>query len=185
MNDSLLLRLASGDGTAVSKILDRYGGLVWSLVRRFLGTSADAEDLVQEIFIDLWKSADRFDPAVSSEGNFIAMIARRRLIDRRRRVARRADVFENLPEDVDIPDEVQPDAVEVADEARHAAEAMQRLSGDQQKVLKLAIYRGLTHQEISQKTGMPLGTVKSHARRGLIRIRELLNAETVPEGGRA
>src|ERR1043165_482447 len=84
---ALLARVAGGDPRAVRDCIARYGGLVWSIARRFEG--ADAEDAVQEIFLDLWKSAARFDPQIASEPAFVAMIARRRLIDRRRTRRRR------------------------------------------------------------------------------------------------
>src|SRR5215813_10857739 len=84
---ALLARVAGGDPGAVRDCLARYGGLVWSIARRFEG--GDAEDAVQEIFLDLWRSAARFDPQIASEPAFVAMIARRRLIDRRRTRQRR------------------------------------------------------------------------------------------------
>src|SRR5438132_13118196 len=82
--EDLLPRVARGDGVAVEQCVDRYGGLIWQIALRFSATRADAEDAVQEVFIDLWKSAARFDPTRASETTFVAMIARRRLIDRKR-----------------------------------------------------------------------------------------------------
>ena len=81
--------MAAGDPLAVQECLDAYGGLVWSLARRMFQSRDDAEDAVQEIFVDIWRNADRFDPAQASETTFIAMIARRRLIDRLRYSNRR------------------------------------------------------------------------------------------------
>ncbi len=90
-SDSTLLRIAAGDPDAPRACIARHGALVWALARRESGgCHADAEDLVQEIFIDLWAHAGRFDPAVASEATFVALIARRRLIDRRRRLGRAA-----------------------------------------------------------------------------------------------
>src|SRR5687768_16447720 len=86
---TILNRIANGDATAVQDCLKTYGGLVWSLARRMLRHPDDAEDVVQEIFIDVWKNAARFDPSRSSETTFIAMIARHRIIDRIRYAARR------------------------------------------------------------------------------------------------
>ena len=88
MARAILQRIADGDKTAVQECLDTYSGLVWSLARRLIGFSDEAEDAVQEIFIDVWKNAARFDEAQASETTFIAMIARRRLIDRIRRIQR-------------------------------------------------------------------------------------------------
>ncbi len=174
MSDSLLSRVASGDTAAVRECFDRYGGLVWSLARRFTDNAAEAEDAVQEIFIDLWKSAARFDENVAAEPTFVSMIARRRLIDRRRKQQRRPDT-EPLPERApeDAPSTVA--RAEIADEASRARDAMNQLRPEQRNVLELAVVQGLTHAEIAEKTDMPLGTVKTHARRGLIRVRELLS----------
>lgn len=172
---TILQRIASGDAAAVQECIDGYGGLVWSLARRLAPGSADAEDVVQEIFIDLWKSAERYDPGTASEPTFVAMIARRRLIDLRRRVGRRGESAE-LPEGLEYEGESHDRRVETLDEAARAQVAMAELRPEQQRVLKMAVYDGLSHQEIASATGMPLGTVKTHARRGLMRVRELLGA---------
>lgn len=167
---ALLTRVASGDPGAVRDCLARYGGLVWSIARRFEGP--DAEDAVQEIFLDLWKSAARFDPQIASEAAFVAMIARRRLIDRRRTQQRRP-----ATEAIDaIAAEPAADAARGPDscaEAAQAARALDRLRPEQRRVLVLATH-GLSHGEIAERTGMPLGTVKAHARRGLQSIRAAL-----------
>ena len=166
---SLLARVAEGDASAVRECIARYGGLVWSIARRF--ELADAEDAVQEIFLDLWKSAARFDPSVASEATFIAMIARRRLIDRRR-TRRRRPATEQLPEVPTTPaGGLQPDTTT---EARKAARALDQLRPEQRQVIVLSACHGLSHGEISAQTGMPLGTVKAHARRGLMMIRAAL-----------
>jgi RNA polymerase sigma-70 factor (ECF subfamily) len=171
--DNLLPRIAHGDPAAVPECIARYGGLVWSLARRFLGNPADAEDAVQDVFVELWKNAAKFDPTLSAEPTFITMITRRRLIDHKRRAARR-------PVAAPLADEVvgQSDAGErladVNDEAARAAMALGELREDEQLVIRLAIYDGLTHEEIAKATRLPLGTVKTHIRRGLIRIREML-----------
>jgi len=158
----------------VRLVLDRYAGLVWSLARRFSPTQAEAEDAVQEIFLDVWKSAERYNPEVASEATFIAMIARRRLIDRRRRASRRIEEEVGKEE---IPAFVQPNTqlVEISEEARLAVDALASLRPDQQNVLRMSVLQGMSHEKIAEATGLPLGTVKTHVRRGLIRIRELLD----------
>lgn len=179
MSESLLQRIAGGDSQAMQECIDRYGGLVWSLARRMAGN--DAEDAVQEVFLDVWRSAGRFNPDVAGETTFVAMIARRRLIDRRRRLARRP-APETLVEDPTPARGKAVDAVGLGDEAAVAARAIANLSTDQQRVLGLAIHRGLSHDEIAQATGMPLGTVKTHIRRGLIRVREMLDSRNAGKG---
>lgn len=174
---STLERIAQGDQSAVQDCIDRFGNLVWSLARRLSGNQSDAEDAVQEIFVDIWRSAARYDPSLASEATFIAMIARRRLIDRRRRQSRR-------PEEVSAPAPSEmyedhrgdgPDLLELGEEAQRARGAFGSLSTEQQRVLQLSLQFGLSHQRISEATGLPLGTVKTHARRGLLRIRQALD----------
>jgi RNA polymerase sigma-70 factor (ECF subfamily) len=170
---AILKRVAEGDANAVRECLDAYGGLVWSLARRMLRNTEDAEDVVQEIFVDIWKNAARFDELQSSETTFVAMIARRRIIDRIRYASRRvtADALDDVvTEPVDRSDKSMQTSVE----ANEAARAVAALRPEQRKVLQLAIVHGLSHQEIADATGMPLGTVKTHARRGILAARELL-----------
>jgi len=174
---SILLRIASGDRAAVQECIDKYGGLIWSLARRFSPTGPDAEDAVQEVFIDLWKSAGRFDESQSSETTFVAMIARRRLIDRLRRFERQPQIgslADEAGERMADPRRRQDRESEICSEAALAVRAMNTLRPEQQRVLRLAIYQGLTHKEIASATGIPLGTVKTHVRRGLLHIREAL-----------
>lgn len=153
--------------------MKKYGGLVWSLARRMLRNSDDAEDAVQEIFLDVWKNAAKFDESQSSETTFIAMIARRRLIDRIRFSSRRisADALDEvLTEPVDRADRKMQTSLEAND----AVKALNTLRPEQRQVLQLSIVQGLSHQEIANQTGMPLGTVKTHARRGILQAREFL-----------
>lgn len=172
IESGLLRRVAMGDESAVHETMDRYGGLVWSLARRMCRSRADAEDAVQEIFVSLWRSADRFDPGVASETTFVSMIARRRLIDRLRAVTSKPDPSA-LPDAIAAGEQV--DRPELSEEAGVALEAFDKLTDDQQRVLRLAIYSGQTHEQISTSLGIPLGSVKTHARRGIIRLRDLMH----------
>lgn len=180
MPELILPRIAAGDRSAVGECLARYGGLVWSLARRFLGDPEGAEDAVQEIFIDLWNHAGRFDPSRSSEITFVAMIARRRLIDAVRKSSR-LPVTTSLATAESLA--CGPDAearAERAEDVVRASAALDALPPDQRRVLSLAIRQGRTYDQIARETGLPLGTVKTHARRGLIRLREALGADCSP-----
>jgi RNA polymerase sigma-70 factor (ECF subfamily) len=173
--DPLLPRVAAGDQGALQACLERFGPLVWSLARRLSGSTHDAEDAVQEIFLDLWRSAARFDGRLGSEWTFVATIARRRLIDRRRRSARRPGT-ELLSDQLGLA-AAGPSLDEIllgGEEARLALGQLQQLQPEQKRCLELAIWDGLSHREIADHTGWPLGTVKTHLRRGLQRIREVL-----------
>jgi RNA polymerase sigma-70 factor (ECF subfamily) len=176
LSDSILQRIAAGDSAAVKDCLDRYGPLVWSLARRFAPDTASAEDAAQEIFVALWKNARRFDPGVASETTFVATVARRRLIDRWRAAGRTPPVAP-LDEAVELPGGGSRERVEAALDAARAARAIAQLPAEQRRVLELAVVDGKSHSEIARETGIALGTVKSHVRRGLLRVRELLGAK--------
>lgn len=176
----ILADVAAGHPEAMEACIAEYGGMVWSLALRMSPTREDAEEGVQEVFVDVWKHARRFDPTVSSETTFVAMLARRRLIDRhRRRGARPAATslaeFAAMP----APDAMSP--VEIADEAAHVRGLLGRLRAEERQVLELALGAGLSQAVIAARLGLPLGTVKSHARRGLIRLRQLLDESTARE----
>jgi len=167
VSDHVLPRVAAGDSAAARACVERFGGLVWSLARRYAPSGTDAEDVVQEIFVDLWKSAGRFDPTLSSEAGFVAMIARRRLVDLvRRRAARTGELDGAGP--------VSPRAVERKAEAGLVSRALAKLPEQERRILVMATSEGLSHQEIAEQTGLPLGTVKTNARRALARVREEL-----------
>lgn len=156
--------------------IERFSGLVWSLARRFCASAVEAEDAVQEIFIDLWKSAERYDAAIASETTFVAMIARRRLIDRGRKRQRRPEQAA-IPDTIAAPADRQEDRSGTCEEAAIAARAFERLRPEQKMVLTMAIRNGASHEQIATTTGLPLGTVKTHARRGLIKLRQILAEE--------
>lgn len=154
--------------------MSQYGQAVWSLCLRLSPTRADAEDATQEIFLDVWRSAGRFDAGKGSELSFIMTIARRRLIDRlRRRNARPiTEPEEFLPASEAL---TAPDASpEINAEVAVAVRALESLKTEQAEVIKMSVYKGLTHREIAEITGKPLGTVKTLIRRGLMQVREIL-----------
>ena len=173
--DAILIRVARGEADAVRDCLDRYGALVWSVARKAWDDVATIEDVVQEVFIDVWKSAERFDPEKASEATFIATIARRRVIDRRRRIGR-APVQELIEESTASVEDAGLAQVDLGDEARLAREALSTLKPDQRRVILMSVVEGLTHPEISSATGLPLGTVKSHIRRGLDQAAQTLRS---------
>ncbi|MEM6331467.1 MAG: sigma-70 family RNA polymerase sigma factor, partial [Planctomycetota bacterium] len=171
----LLPRIAAGDKHAVAECIDRYGGLVWSLAKRYCGAGADAEDAVQEVFLAVWKNAGRYDAAIASEATFVTMICRRRLIDMLRR--RRSPGSGPNAEDVEhVAAPAPTPGLELTEEVARVRGFMRQLSQEQQRVLNLGICEGLSQTDIASVTGWPLGTVKSHARRGMQRLRRLVSA---------
>lgn len=190
MEDLLLPRIAAGDQSAVPECISRYGGLIWSLAQRRLASRQDAEDAVQEVFVDLWRSADRFDPLVAEEITFVAMIARRRVIDTlRRRTALPQASAADASSIANLADPAGDASVgrrlELGEEARLADEHLDQLKPEEQRVLRLSIYDDLSHAAIAEQTGMPLGTVKSHIRRGLDSLRLKLSRSGRPQAERS
>lgn len=173
----ILADVAAGHPDAMEACIAEYGGMVWSLALRMSPTREDAEEGVQEVFVDIWKHARRFDPQVSSETTFVAMLARRRLIDRHRRRGARP-VCASLTEFASLPAGIASSPVDIADEAAHVRDMLGRLRTEERQVLELALGAGLSQTAIAARLGLPLGTVKSHARRGLIRLRQLLTEST-------
>lgn len=187
---SLLVRIGNGDASAVRPLIDAYGGFVWSIVRaRFPGSAQrhDAEEVVQDVFASIWKDAARYDPAKGSEKAFIAVIARRRVVDRLRR---NGNTHESAVEAEHLESQIDgkplPGLTSDAEDVRKAARALESLPQPQRMVLRLFIVSGHTHEQISAATGVPLGTVKSHIRRGLARVREgVQNGERDASSGAA
>jgi RNA polymerase sigma factor (sigma-70 family) len=176
MTSSLLQRIASGDSAAVRECIDQYGALVWSIARRLSRTPSDAEDATQEVFLDIWRSAGRFDASQGSDKVFIAMIARRRLIDRLRKTS--AEPAMEPVETLETVAWADPGtASETAIEAAQAARALTELRPEQRQVLELGLLHGLSQSEIAIRLNMPLGTVKSFMRRGLIQVRKYMNID--------
>jgi RNA polymerase sigma-70 factor (ECF subfamily) len=170
-----LQRVAAGDQSAVRVFVEQYSAALWALARRYCGNTAEAEDAVQDVFVELWEKAERFDPGKASEYTFVTMVARRRLIDRLRRNGRS---IPTVPlEDSGEPARDAADKVERDETIDKARRALRDLPPQQQQVIEYSVFGGLSHSQIGQKLGIPLGTVKTHARRGLIKLREAIREE--------
>lgn len=183
----LLTRIAMGDRNAVEACIERYGALVRSVVASVVVDRDLADDTVQDVFVDLWRKAERFDPSKSSEAGFVALVARRRAIDTvRRRVRRTRDEGTSEPDEVAVEHGGHAD-VERNDEVALVEAILDELRPEQAQVLRLSLLNELSHTQIAERTGMPLGTVKTHARRGLAQARTLLSERrsAAARGGRA
>jgi RNA polymerase sigma-70 factor (ECF subfamily) len=183
---SILERIAAGDQAAVQDCIGTYGNLIWSLARRYLRNSANAEDAVQDIFIDLWGSSARFDRSVASEVAFVSTIARRRLIDRLRQQTRQPG-FDSL-DDEETGDMFQPSVLAPMEDESEVAiveKVLNTMEPEHRQILSLSLYEGYTHSEIADRLEMPLGTVKTRIRRGLIYIREQLQITADSTGDEA
>jgi RNA polymerase sigma-70 factor (ECF subfamily) len=160
--------MKSGDQSALAELYDRYSSVVYAVALRVLGDTGAAEDVLQEVFLQLWRNPGTFDSARGSLGAWLAVITRNRAIDALRRRKPETDI-----EDVIVS--VSPDLAANADRSR-AAEKVRGVLGTmpalQRSALEMAYFEGMSHSEIASKTGEPLGTIKTRIRSGLIALRK-------------
>jgi RNA polymerase sigma-70 factor (ECF subfamily) len=173
----LLVRTASGDLQALSDFYDHIAGPLFSVALRILGNAAEAEEIVQDAFVQIWEKASSFDPLLGSAFHWALSITRHRAIDRLRSSQRRARLVEELQARAEgAPPAVPPpdsDAL-IAEEAKAVRSALSSLPQDQRQALELAFFGGLTHPEIAELLHEPLGTIKARIRRGLLKLRHSL-----------
>ena len=165
-NDSILARIAAGEDGSFELLIEKYGNLVWSIGKKFLYRQSDVEDAVQEVFIAIWKSADKFDASKAKEITFVSMIARRRFIDHHKNL-------ESIDEDNSGHQLYKESILNESTDLQLIQNAIKNLDIDDQELLKLSIYQGYSHSEISKLLNLPLGTVKTRIRRNLIKIKEI------------
>ena len=169
----LVRRVSGRDQDALRALYDRYGAMVHGMAYRILGDRQLAEDCAQEVFVSLWRGAGRFDPARARLTTWLFTITRNTAIDMvRRRSSRRA---EPLPDDWQAADESPGTAelVAAAESSERVASALGELPQPQLEALSLAYFEGLSHAEIAERLGLPLGTVKGRIRLALDRLRDL------------
>ncbi len=173
MTKPLLPQVANGDREAIQECVERYGQLIWSLAHRLIPNKFEIEDAVHDIFIELWQAAGKFDPSKGNEVTFVAMLTRRRLVDRWRANMRREMGSVDIGE-VEIAAPALQDPSELNEEAQKAQRCFEKLTEQTQTVLKKSIHDNLSYSRIAEQLKLPLGSVKSYARRGLIQIRECM-----------
>jgi RNA polymerase sigma-70 factor (ECF subfamily) len=178
-NDALLLReVAEKNQDALSELYDRFSPLLLPLARRILGNTQEGEDLLQEIFLRVWEKPDRYDPARSSLSTWLVLMTRSRAIDR----LRTRKVVDRVHEaaQADIPVHASPVAAEsvlMGERRVRVRSELDKLPEEQRQVLELAFYAGLSQTEISGRTGIPLGTVKTRTLLAMRKLRTALRDE--------
>lgn len=180
---------AGGEESALEEAWERWSGQVHGIAVRALGNRADADEVTQTVFVEAWRGRDRYDPGRGALPAWLVTIAKRRAIDAHRRRARRPVPTETVPEagPVAALPSAEP-AIERTADRMLLADALQRLPDERRHVVALAFFNDMTHTEIADRTGIPLGTVKSHLRRGLRALHDELasttgTATTRPTGG--
>jgi RNA polymerase sigma-70 factor, ECF subfamily len=167
----MVVRIGTGDEQAMAQLYDRYSSIVYSVALRVLGDTGSAEDVVQDVFMQLWRNPAAFDSSRGSLPAWLAVIARNRAIDAIRKRHPEDDIAETIVS-------IEPDLVGEAERARAIDKVRGTLGtmpAPQRDALELAFFEGLTHSEIAAKTGEPLGTIKTRIRAGLLALRKALN----------
>jgi RNA polymerase sigma-70 factor (ECF subfamily) len=172
LSDAMLVSaISSGDEQAMAQLYDRYSPIVYSVALRVLGDAGAAEDILQEVFLQLWRSPHMFDASRGSLPGWLVVIARNRAIDSLRRRRPEIDITE-------VVVSVEPDLAGKAEWSRLVEKIRGALGGMpalQRSALEMAFFDGLSHTEIAAKTGEPLGTIKTRIRAGLLILRKALN----------
>lgn len=188
VDEDLMLAIAGGDESAFETLYDRYAPVVYALCRRILRRDFDAQSTVSDVFCEIWQRAERFNPNRGTARNYLLTLARSRALDRLRASAtrsRREIEAGREREEQAVAAGAQADpslAAAVDEDCRAVVSALADLSESQQQTLRLAYFGGLTHREIADELSMPLGSVKTCIRQGLIKLRRVM--ECTPPGGR-
>lgn len=178
-NDALLLQaIAGGEEIALSQLYDRYRLILFGLLVRILHSQSEAEEVLQEVFIQVWQRAGDFDEARGKPFTWLVTLTRSRAIDRLRALGARErathEAIRNIPE---AWSDAVTDAIH-AERGRIVRQALARLPEEQRRALFLAYFEGLSQSEIAARLSTPLGTVKTRVRSGLIKLRELLEKQS-------
>ncbi len=170
--------MVRGDKSALAQLYDSLGRPLYSLAFRILNDSAEAQDIVQDVFLQIWQKAGTYDNSRGSVFGWAATLTRNRAIDRVRMRKRRTELLaESAPDLQPAPladDEDSGASLWIKEKARAVRSALGQLAPDQQKAIELAFFSGLTQLQIAAKLNEPLGTIKARIRRGLLKLRETL-----------
>jgi RNA polymerase sigma-70 factor (ECF subfamily) len=173
----LLRQIAAGDRAAFAEFYDRYSTLMFSIASKILNNASEAEDVLQETFMQIWEKAGKFDPKLGKASSWAAILVRNKAIDRIRASQRRT----RLAEAAGVESAIAAEVSQTANEAVHGQakakliqSAIFELPAEQRRAIELAYFSGLTQNEISEKLHEPLGTVKARIRRGLLKLRDQL-----------
>ncbi len=173
----LLRQIAAGDRAAFAAFYDKYSTLLYSIALKILNDSAEAQDVLQETFLQLWEKAPNFDPALGKASSWVAILARNKAVDKLRASQRRS----RLADEAGAQEAIVAEGAKTANESVYGREksamvnsALASLPPDQRRPIELAYFSGLSQSEIADVLQEPLGTIKARIRRGLLKLRDQL-----------
>jgi RNA polymerase sigma-70 factor, ECF subfamily len=178
---SLLTKIAEGDRNALSQLYDRYARIIYAIAWKSLNSVEECEEVVLDVFAQVWRIADRFDVDKGSAEQWIFTLARSRILDRLRKIQRLQKVNTAIAAEKQIEFltiSVDPiESVEIAERQQQVLAALSQIPPEQRQVIEMAYYQCLTHTEIATATGLSLGTVKTRLRLGLSKLRVTFDCE--------
>jgi RNA polymerase sigma-70 factor (ECF subfamily) len=173
----LIRRIGDGDRASFHEFYEKYSGLVVGTAFRVLNDPRDAEDVAQEVFVMIWEKARLYDPSRGKPLTWVVTMTRNKAIDRLRSLQRRFRLRDELEAETNpadfIADRAPADDLEASERESLLRTAVDKLARDQREAIEMAYFGGMTQQEIAERLGEPLGTVKARIRRGLLRLRRL------------
>jgi len=178
-DEHLIAQIAKGERSAFAALYDRYSTPLYSLALKMLANEAEAQDLLQEVFLSVWNKAATFRAERGSAFSWVVAQLRNRAIDKIRSRRRHGELIEANAPDLEPADSgtlSSADQCEISERARVVRSALKEISDDQRQVLRLAYFEGLTQAEIAEQLEEPLGTIKARAQRGMARLRSILRA---------
>jgi RNA polymerase sigma-70 factor (ECF subfamily) len=175
----LIARVARRERAAFEELYTRYANILYATALKFLKEDADAQDVVQDVFIQIWDKAKLYDPAKGKPLTWALTMTRNRSIDRIRAIQRRTRLRDDFQAETFVGESEgireALTGVDASEKAQILRAAVNKLSAQQREIVELAYFSGLTQSEIAERLGEPLGTVKARARRGLMKLKELLS----------
>jgi RNA polymerase sigma-70 factor (ECF subfamily) len=177
----LLRRIGQGDRQSFAQLYDRFSSVVFSAAYRIVNNQQAAEDVLQEVFLQVWEKAALYDPARGKPLTWAVTLTRNKAIDRLRATQRRGRLRDSLERDAGGSEPFDGrnsfDAVDLKEKGKLVNEALHKLPDEQREALELAFFSGLTQSEIAEHLKEPLGTIKARIRRGMLRLKSLLDSE--------
>jgi RNA polymerase sigma-70 factor, ECF subfamily len=177
----LLQRVGRGDRLAFSDLYDRFSGVLFATALRILNNQEAAEDVLQDVFVQIWEKAPLYDSSRGKPLTWAVTLTRHKAIDRLRSLQRRFRLQDQLEKESQIfeqfGEQSSLDAVDLVEKGVLVREAITKLSKEQREAIELAFFSGLTQTEIAEQLNEPLGTVKARIRRGMMRLREVLERQ--------
>lgn len=174
----LIARVARRERAAFEALYARYANILYATALKFLKEDADAQDVVQDVFIQIWDKAKLYDPAKGKPLTWALTMTRNRSIDRIRAIQRRTRLRDDFKAETFVDESAglreALTEVDASEKGQILRSAVGKLAAQQREVVELAYFQGLTQSEIAERLGEPLGTVKARARRGLMKLKELL-----------